>query len=182
MEMKILPITELRSLLLAVSDHGKQHLVEVEADLLQTTILLAGAIDKLSVSFMAVHEAATKQQRVLDSLMAVHHFKQEEVDQLDMLTHEIGEEVNSVVTAMQFQDMTDQLLSRTIKRVNGLRDLLQELATHGKEMDPSHEHKEIAQFLEDMSHSLHEGSHALSGGLRRSVSQKDMLTGDVDLF
>jgi uncharacterized phage infection (PIP) family protein YhgE len=182
MEMKTLPITELRSLLAAVSDHGKQHLVEVEADLMQTTILLNGAIEKLSVSFMAVHEAVTKQQRVLDSLMAIHNFKQEEVDQLDSLTQEIGEEVNSAVTAMQFQDMTSQLLSRTIKRVNGLRDLLQELATHGNEMDPCHEHEEIAKFLEDMSHSLHAGSHALSGGLRRSVDQQDMMTGDIDLF
>ncbi len=182
MEMKPLPITELRSLLAAVSDHGKQHLVEVEADLMQTTILLSGAIDKLSISFMAVHEAVTKQQQVLDSLMAIHHFKQEEVDLLDNLTKEIGNEVNSAVTAMQFQDMTSQLLTRTIRRVNGLRDLLQELATHGNEMDPSHEHDEIAKFLDDMSHSLHVGSHALSGGLRRSVDQQNMVTGDVDLF
>lgn len=182
MEMKTLPITELRSLLAAVSDHGRQHLVEVEADLMQTTILLSGAIDKLSVSFMAVHEAVTKQQQVLDSLMATHHFKQEEVDLLDNLTKEIGEEVNSAVTAMQFQDMTSQLLTRTIKRVSGLRDLLQELAAHGNEMDPSHEHNEIAKFLEDMNHSLHVGSHALSGGLRRSVDQQNMVTGEVDLF
>ncbi len=182
MEIKTLPITELRSLLAAVSDHGKQHLVEVEADLLQTTILLNGAIEKLSASFMAVHEAVTKQQQVMDSLMAVHHFKKEEVDLLDGLTQHIGEEVNSAVTAMQFQDMTSQLLTRTIKRVNGLKDLLQELATHGSEMDPSHEHEEIAKFLEDMSHSLHAGSHALSGGLRRSVDQKTMVTGDIDLF
>ncbi|OIR02903.1 hypothetical protein GALL_151110 [mine drainage metagenome] len=149
---------------------------------MQTTILLSGAIDKLSISFMAVHEAVTKQQQVLDSLMAIHHFKQEEVDLLDNLTKEIGNEVNSAVTAMQFQDMTSQLLTRTIRRVNGLRDLLQELATHGNEMDPSHEHDEIAKFLDDMSHSLHVGSHALSGGLRRSVDQQNMVTGDVDLF
>lgn len=182
MKMKTLPITELRSLLAAVSDHGKQHLVEVEADLMQTSMLLNGAIEKLSVSFMAVHEAVIKQQCVLDSLMAIHNFKQEEVDQLDSLTQEIGEEVNSAVTAMQFQDMTSQLLTRTVKRVTGLKVLLQEMSTHGSEMDPSHEHEEIAKFLEDMSHSLHAGSHALSGGLRRSVDQKDMMTGDVDLF
>lgn len=182
MEMKTLPITELRSLLAAVSDHGKQHLVEVEADLMQTNILLNGAIEKLSDSFMAIHEAVTKQQQMLDSLMAIHHFKQDEVDQLNGISQEIGEEVNSAVTAMQFQDMTNQLLTRTIKRVNGLKDLLQELASHGNEMDPSHEHEEIAKFLEDMSHSLHVGSHALSGGLRRSVDQKDMMTGDIDLF
>lgn len=72
MEMKTLPITELRSLLAAVSDHGKQHLVEVEADLLQTTFLLSEAIEKLGASFMAVHEAVTEQQQVINSLMEQH--------------------------------------------------------------------------------------------------------------
>lgn len=182
MEMKTLPITELRSLLLAVSEHGKQHLVEVESDLEQITILLSGAIDKLSANFMAVHEAVSQQQQVLNSLMQTHHFKQEEVDLLEGLTRKTGDEVNSAVTAMQFQDMTSQLLTRTIKRVSGLRGLLQELAVHGNEMEPTHEHAEIAKFLEDMSHTLNVGSHALAGGLRRSVDQKDMITGDVDLF
>ncbi|MGB2832358.1 MAG: hypothetical protein WBC07_05365 [Methylotenera sp.] len=69
MEMKTLPINELRTLLAAVSDHGKQHLVEVEADLLQTTFLLSEAIEKLGASFMAVHEAVTEQQQVINALM-----------------------------------------------------------------------------------------------------------------
>jgi len=42
--MKKLPITEVRSLLDAVSEHGKQHLIEVDADLSQTTYLLSKAI------------------------------------------------------------------------------------------------------------------------------------------
>jgi hypothetical protein len=66
--------------------------------------------------------------------------------------------------------------------VNGLKDLLHELESHSNEMDPSHEHEEIARFLDEMSHSLNEGSHALSGGLRKSVGQQDMATGDIDLF
>ena len=57
METKTLPIAELRKLLAAVSDHGKQHLVEVEADMLQTTFLLSEAIEKLSTSFTAVQSA-----------------------------------------------------------------------------------------------------------------------------
>lgn len=86
------------------------------------------------------------------------------------------------MTGLQFQDLTSQLISRTIKRVNGLKELLQALATHGDAIEPSHEHKAIAKFLEEMSHSLHTGSHALSGGLRRSVDQHDMVTGDIELF
>lgn len=180
--MKTLPITELRSLLAAVSDHGKQHLVEVEADLLQTTFLLSEAIEKLGTSFMAVHDAVAKQQQVLDTLVTEHQFDKEGIKQLEVFKQKVGEEVNAAVTGLQFQDLTSQLLTRTIKRVNGLKDLLQELASHGTEIDPEHEHEEIAKFLDEMSHSLHAGSHALSGGLRRSVNQQDMVTGEIELF
>ena len=74
MDMRTLPTTELRSLLATVADHGKQHLVEVEADLLQTTFLLSEAIEKHGVSFMAVLESVTAQQSVLNSLLTNHHF------------------------------------------------------------------------------------------------------------
>lgn len=180
--MKTLPTNELRILLSAVSYHGKQHLVEVEADLLQTTYLLSEAIEKLGASFMAVHEAVIEQQQVIDSLMKTHQFDSEETRQLETLKQKIGDEVNAAVTGLQFQDLTSQLLGRTIKRVNGLKDLLHELGHHSDEIDPEHEHEEIARFLEDMSRSLHVGSRALSGGLRRSVDQQDMATGDIELF
>lgn len=180
--MKILPMTELRSLLATAADHGKQHLVEVEADLLQTTDLLSEAIEKLGVSFMAVHEAVTLQQAVLNSLMMNHQFDSEESKELEKLKNKIGEEVNAAVTGLQFQDLTSQLLARTIKRVNGLKELLNELGKHSDGMDPEHEHEEIAKFLDEMSLNLHAGSRALSGGLRRSVDQQDMATGDIELF
>jgi phosphosulfolactate synthase (CoM biosynthesis protein A) len=182
MDMRTLPTTELRSLLTTVADHGKQHLVEVEADLLQTTFLLSEAIEKLGVSFMAVHEAVTAQQSVLNSLMTNHQFDAKETKKLEDFKKKIGEEVNAAVTGLQFQDLTSQLLTRTIKRVNGLKDLLHELGNHSHEIDPEDEHEEIAKFLDEMSHTLHAGSRALSGGLRRSVDQQDMATGDIELF
>ena len=182
MEMKTLPITELRSLLAAVSDHGKQHLVEVEADLLQTTFLLSEAIEKLGASFMAVHDVVIEQQQVINALMEQHQFDPIEIKKLEAFKQKIGNEVNAAVTGLQFQDLTSQLITRTIKRVNGLKNLLHELETHGNEIDPSHEHAAIAKFLEEISHSLHAGSNALSGGLRRSVDQHDMVTGDIELF
>lgn len=182
MEMKTLPITELRSLLAAVSDHSKQHLVEVEADLLQMTFLLSEAIEKLGTSFMAVHESVSRQQQILDDLMAEHQFKKEEAGQLNALKEKIGEEVNAAVIGLQFQDLTSQLTARIIKRVNGLKKLLGELATYGDGMEPSREHKEIARFLEEMSCSLHAGSNALSGKVRRSVNQQNMANGEIELF
>ena len=180
--MKTLPITEVRSLLAAVSELGKQHLVEVESDLQQTTYLLSKAIEKLGASFIAVHTAVTNQQKIVEALMKHHPFSVDETKRLDMYNKVIAEEVDAAVTGLQFQDITSQLLIRAIKRVNGLKDLLQELDIHGDQIDTEREHKEIVKILEAMSQSLLSGSHALSGGLRRSVEQQNMASGEIELF
>jgi len=182
MEMNILPINELRTLLAAVSQHGEQHLLEVEADLQQTTFLLDEAIGKLSTSFLKVHELIEKQQKLIEGEVKAGHFGQEKLDVLEVYKDKIGAEVNAVVTGLQFQDMTTQLIGRTIKRVNGLKELLQELAEHGNEMDPVQEHDDIAKFLGTVNQTLHASSHALSGNIKKSVAQKDMASGDIDLF
>ncbi len=182
MDMKKLPIAEVRSLLDAVSEHGKQHLIEVEADLSQTTYLLSKAIEKLDASFMAVHTAVTNQQKYLGTLMQKHQFTSSESSQTNMFNQIISEEVGVAITGLQFQDITNQLLVRAIARVNGLKDLLEELHEHGGEIDSDYEHYEIAKLLETMSDSLHNGSHALSGGLRRSVEQQNMASGEIELF
>lgn len=183
MGMKTLPIAELRSLLVAVSEHGKQHLSEVETDLQQTSFLLSEAIEKLGKSFMAVYEIASEQQEFVETLSQKYGFTSEENEKLLAITEKIGLEVNGAVTGLQFQDLTSQLIQRKLKRVGGLKEILAELAIHGHEMAPDQEHEEIMKYLERMNSTLHQGSHALAGGLRlRSVGQKDMTTGDIDLF
>lgn len=182
MEMNTLPITELRALLAAVSQHGNQHLLEVEADLQQTSFLLDEAIGKLSTSFLKVHELIEKQQKLIASEVKAGHFGQEKLDVLEVYKDKIGLEVNTVVTGLQFQDMTSQLITRTIKRVNGLKELLHELAEHGGEMEPIQEHRDIAKFLGSVNQTLHTSSHALTGNLRKAVAQKDMASGEIDLF
>lgn len=180
--MKKLPIAEVRSLLSTVSEHGKQHLIEVEADLEQTNYLLSKAIEKLNASFLAVHAAVTNQQKAIESIIQTHQLSASEAGQINMFSQLVGEEVGVAVTGLQFQDITSQLLVRAIKRVNGLKELLEELNAHGDEIDTGHEHHEIAKLLEEMNRSLHTGSHALSGGLRKSVEQQNMASGDIELF
>jgi beta-N-acetylglucosaminidase len=180
--MKTLPIAELRGLLSAVSENGRQHLVEVEDDLLQTTHLLSAAVDKLSSSFMAIHATVTEQQRVMAVIMQNGELEPLQQTQLDAYQHRITIQVDTAVNALQFQDLTNQLLTRTIQRVNGLKTLLQALSAHGDDFDPNQEHEEIARFLAHLSENLHAGSTALSGGLRRSVDQRHMDSGDIELF
>ncbi len=176
---KTLPVAEINRLLTEVSNHGTQHLTEVETDLLQTTDLLNGAIEKLGASFMAIHEAVSEQQSEIDALLSTSAASSERVL---ALREKVSLEVNAAVTGLQFQDMTSQLIARVIKRVNGLRESFIALAEHGKNMDPAHEHEEVVKLLQEMSMSLTVRDDALKGGLNKSVRQEDMDSGEVELF
>lgn len=176
---KTLPVTEISHLLTEVSNHGTHHLEEVEADLLQTTDLLSGAIEKLGASFMAIHQAVSEQQAEIDQLLNTEKVSNERVL---ALREQVSTEVNAAVTGLQFQDMTSQLIARVIKRVNGLRESFIALAEHGENMDPKHEHDEFVKLLQDMSMNLNVRNDALKGGLNKSVRQEDMDSGEVELF
>jgi hypothetical protein len=180
--MKTLPIEELRELLAAVSRHGNWHLLEIETDLQQTTFLLNEAIEKLSNSFMNVYAQLTAQQDVVKSLAESGNLHTDLVQQLQVFQDNIGQEVNKVVTGMQFQDMTNQLLQRTINRVNGLKVLLEELSSHQFPMAAENEHEEIRHFIMQLNQNFDQGSAHLTGNLRKSVNQQDLATGDIDLF
>lgn len=180
--MKTLPIEELRELLAAVSRHGDRHLLEIETDLQQTSFLLSEAIEKLSASFMNVHAQLTEQQAMIKLLADAGKLASEDVQQLQVFQDNIGLEVNKVVTGMQFQDMTSQLLQRTINRVNGLKALLQELSSHQFPMAADDEQEEIRHFIMQLNQNFDQGSQHLTGNLRKSVNQQDMATGDIDLF
>ena len=173
-------VDKLQSLLQTVAEQSSQHLNEVEADLQQTADLLSVAINKLGASFMVIHEAAVMQQQALDAAMA----GMDAVQKKEMLAcrGRIDAEVDAVITGLQFQDMTSQLLARAQKRVDGLREVLAALAQHQEDELAAHEPIAVARLLEDIGHSLHARSSALQDGMRKEVSQKHMDSGEIELF
>lgn len=179
METKNLPVAELQRLLAGVSEHGAQHLLEVEADLMQTAYLLSEAIEKLSASFMQIHASIAAQQQELDGL--VHTLPAEAAQKVQVYREQIGQEINTVVTGLQFQDLTSQLIARTVKRVNGLRDVLADLTGH-EDMPSAHEHEAVARLLEKINRNLSTRSGELQDGLRKEVNQKHMDSGEIELF
>ncbi len=186
--MQTLPITELRQLLASVSGNGQTHLLEVESDLQQTAYLLKTAIEKLGDSFADINHCLTEQQALLDELMTHQAFKQDAaiVEKLNALKEKVSVDVNEVVTSMQFQDMTDQLLSRSLKRVGGLKDLMNGLGNHGDAdgvCKVSSDEGEIMDYIHAVKDQIDEKSLALAGVLqKRAVAQKNMSTGEVELF
>lgn len=149
---------------------------------MQTTFLLSEAIDKLGASFMGIHEAVTTQQEEINALLNMTGLPASASLKIHEYREKISDEVNAAITGLQFQDLTSQLITRTIRRVNGLRESLIALAVHGAVMEPEHEHEEIARLLEEMSASLNTRSDVLKGGLRKSVDQQDMNSGEIELF
>lgn len=174
--------SHVKRLLSGVSMHGRRHLNEVETDLLQTELLLEEAIDKLTSSFMAIHSAVGARQETIDRLLAGDTPSLEDSEKLSAMSGEIGRHVNSAITSMQFQDMTSQLIERTLKRVAGLRDFLGTLSEHGADIAPETDSDEIVERLGKVSMALAIQSLELRSMLRKSVEQRHLESGDIELF
>ncbi|MEO6354911.1 MAG: chemotaxis protein [Oxalobacteraceae bacterium] len=173
---------QLKDLLSGVSNHGNQHLLEVEVDLIQTTTLLGEAIDKLVASFIAIHEAINFQQETVNLLLSGKKPSLDDIERLKNIQSEIGRHVNAAVTSMQFQDMTNQLIGRTVKRVVGLRDVLSSLGSTSAQMLPESGGEEIITFLSEINNALVTQSIELESALRKVVNQSKMDSGDIELF
>lgn len=174
--------SHVKRLLSGVSDHGGKHLTEVETDLLQTGLLLEEAIDKLSRNFMAIHATVSARQQSVELLLAGGTPTPEETAALRGMADEVGGYVNAAITSMQFQDMTSQLIDRTLKRVTGLREFLGTLGSHGAEMLPESDNEAIVALLAKVSMALAIQSLELRSVLRKSVNQQHLESGDIELF
>lgn len=175
--------TEIKQLLSSLSDHGALHLTEIETDLVQTTFLLREAIEKLGASFMAIHAAISAQQAVVDGLFAASIAPSPEVtEQLKAVQAEIGQHVNSAVTGLQFQDMTNQLIERTLRRVTGLREVIVSVGTSSATIAPESDIEQITDVVDSVNKMLEAQSTKLESVLWKAVTQTHMDGGDIELF
>lgn len=173
---------QLKRLLSGLSEHGNQHLTEVETDLLQTTILLSEAIEKLSTSFLAIHDSVRAQQNAIDMLLAENPVSPDIVEKLTAMQNDIGVHVNAAITGLQFQDMTSQLIARTVSRVVGLRTVLDVVGLTGSGMQPESDTATLALILDNINVAIGDQSRTLDQGLWKAVSQTHMESGSIDLF
>jgi hypothetical protein len=174
--------SQVKRFISSVSDQGSQHLTEVETDLVQTTFLLGEAIQKLGASFMAIHEAVCSQQETVDLLLAGGVPDPEKVERLKAIHNEIGKHVNAAVTGLQFQDMTSQLIGRTVRRVTGLREVLNLIEQSSAGVMPESDTEEVVAFLNDINKVIEEHNSKLESVLWKAVRQTHMESGDVELF
>jgi len=177
--------SQVKRLLNGVSDHGRQHLLEVETDLVQTTFLLGEAIEKLGSSFFALHAAVSAQQQEMELLLNNSNLiivTEEKKEQLRAIQEDISSHINSAVTGLQFQDLTGQLLARTVQRIVGLREVLSALGMEGDGLPNDGAGDQIITVLNGINKNLDDQSLELKNLLRKAVHQQDMDSGDIELF
>lgn len=175
-------VLQVTVLLSGLSHQGTQHLTEIETDLVQTNILLGEAIEKLSASFMAMHAAVTEQQQLVDGLLKDAVVAPEAMLALREKSTQIDQHVNAAVTGLQFQDMTNQLIGRTVRRVVGLRDVLEVLGSSGAAIPLNASNEQMHNMLEQINETLKTQSQALEKELWKAVCQTHMESGDIELF
>jgi len=173
---------QVKNLLVGLSEHGSQHLVEVETDLIQTNILLAEAIEKLNKNFMAIHTAITGQQQMLEAILAQTSVAPAIRTELLGKAEEIALHVNGAVTGLQFQDMTSQLIGRIQRRIAGLLDILSLDGIEDIQQSSDANGENVLAALEKINNILISKSLALEKELWKTVCQTHMESGDVELF
>jgi hypothetical protein len=168
-------------LLSGVSTHGDQHLAEVERDLVQMDGLLDEAIKKLCASFMAIHSALARQQETLDSLLKDGLSAPDYAARIEKIHGEINQHVGAAVTGLQFQDMTSQLIGRMVQHLTGLRDVFGALDSNAPTL-PESSNEALLAMLNEISDRVGVHCTEQACGVRSTVNQRHMESGDIELF
>jgi len=173
---------QIKELLSGVSEHGNRHLTEAETDLIQTNILLKEAISKLSASFMAIHEAVEAQRQMVEAVLANQDVDNGAAAALQAHSLQVGVHVNAAVTGLQFQDMTNQLITRTMRRVIGFRDVLVAMGVESDALPVEIDEAALTLLVGKIAEAMQARSTILENELWKAVCQTHMESGDIELF
>lgn len=170
-------VLELGQLLTDVSAEGIAHLEEVQADLAQTRLLLGEAIARLSDGFGALHAAVSVQRAAAEQLQQQADGADDGQEQLRSAAAAIDTHVQAMVTALQFEDMTSQLIAQAGRRIAGLLGILSGVGDGAQGLAAG----DLSQ-LDNLRAALAAQSRQLDGLLARSVDQRHLESGDITLF
>jgi hypothetical protein len=175
-------VTELRLLLSGVSARGTAHLAEAEAELVQTGVLLDEAIAKLGASFMAINDAVKSQCAIVEQLIGQGALSPERGVALAAMSAETADRMNEAVTALQFHDLTGQLIDRSVRRIVGVRHILDVFVARGTEVQEESSCEQLTELLACVGATLAARSAELDSLPWKSVDQRHMNSGEIELF
>jgi methyl-accepting chemotaxis protein len=154
------------------SNEIRSHMDQVDGSMIQAR----GAIQ--SVASLDMNFALQSKQRVQDTMAGLDEMNREmglAVQHIDALAAQVGQEVNLAVRALQFQDLTTQLVDHTAQRLETVREIIagMDRAMHA---------------IDDISTGLPAAHQRVRETVRKAsersspVSQVSMQSGDIELF
>lgn len=149
-----------------------------------------GISGALSAVEGAIHDIAEKDETLVaaarsrvESLLArtrdFNRNVEASADELSGISEQVGQEVRTAVTSLQFQDMANQILDHINTRISALEEALGALSSlslheeRGEGCDRRLQH--FREWIDQASHLLRNIRHS-------PVSQKSMAVGEIELF
>ena len=149
------------------SEQIRQHVDVVHRELQDADAAIAQLADK-DMGFAM--DAKQKVHNMLGDLEAMNRHTLKVIQELDRLSLEVGSGVDQAITALQFQDMSSQLLGQMRKHCAKLGSFASGLGGLGN-LPP-----------EDWPRQLNDEARELRRPLPNPVSQSSVCAGDVELF
>lgn len=172
----------LQELLQNIAGNSSIYLSEIESDLLQINLLLMEAINKLGDNVVQIGQDVHHQQKLVRQLTETGSCSPFALEKLDELNQTMDNNVASVVTAMQFQDMTSQLLDKVLSRVAALQEVNEEMEKLAAEVSGAESEGDVQMMIRAMGEDMTSKRHELEGQHAERVSQKHMDSGSIELF
>ena len=182
MEGKLIFGSELHELLQSVVCNSGDCLSEMESDLLQVNLLLMEAINKLGDNVLEIGRNLDSQKQVINQMVKMGNGSPFIIEQLDELGQSVDEGVASVITAMQFQDITSQLLDKVLGRVRCLREVLDEVEKLAGGITKAGSDSDVLAMIHEASLAMHIKHEQMKAIEVQNVMQSHMDPGSIDLF
>ena len=173
---------DLQELLQDVAGNSSVHLSEMESDLLHINLLLIEAVRKLSGDVLQIGRDVQDQQQFVRQLTETASCSPFALEKLDSLNQAMNDSIASVITAMQFQDMTSQLLDRVFSRVAALQGMVEEMEKLATGISRAKSEGDVQAMVRAMSEEMNSKRHELEGQHAERVSQKHMESGSIEFF
>lgn len=143
---------------------------------------VGGVFDELKLADQAVSQLAAKDmtfalsskkkvQEMLASLAELNEHTLQVVGEFADLSQQVGDTVNQVITALQFQDMSSQLLALMTRHARQLSQFAEELGNLAQQTDTPHQQRGLTESLERFAQLPH-----------NPIAQTSLVSGDIDLF
>jgi methyl-accepting chemotaxis protein len=131
-------------------------------------------------------ESKIRVEEIIRTMEAQAQGRNAAIERLADGSAEVTEQVNRAITALQFQDMTSQLLGHILQRVRTIQEVFGDLAALGKALSMPAAQEDIGGTLS----AVRRESDRIAGRLDKManaigsnpVGQAEMSQGDIELF